>query len=988
MLLFLDAAFCPALFLNSDLPFYQSVLCIHKANMEEAGEEENKGDGEQQDEGTGEQEKNNEHPQTAQFICTTCGAKFSRKYNRDRHFQLSHNNIARVYDCRLCGAVLDSAAKLQEHRKNHEPTTGFQVVNSAFRKKCVLYRKTYTEKMLTLENAFNADKEDLLKLIQYEVGVRRSMRMGLIYHAEFARVSPQFGGAADNIPQAAEEADNNLPSTSADNNLPSTSAYQQTPVSSSDEEEEERERETLGERQKRGEKGKKRKMRKSHFDDAIDVSTTDTESDNNNEGDESEMDNTDHSENEGNTEDNSRENDNTEHVEEEVYEVCLRAPSSSVIQTSDFGQILNNARQFMQNRIDDFVENGSGWRLNQIICADLEIGTCAALNGSCNLVSLKYLKSMDNIKISRDIQKCFLYAISSYFTNSINVVKLKKFIEKHLVVTIPSPVNIAHISKFENDNSHLDFKINVIFEEFWQIYPIHFSKRTSAKHIITLLLYKTLVNGKLVNHYCLVPDVENLLKKKYLCVSGKASYQRSVTCLNCFTKYSAQGNGPKNLQKHYENCIKNKPQAIGIPQPGDVIKFENFAKQFESYFVGFFDFESKHVKEKYECAKCKKVDEEDATICPHKTFVKAVQVPITYSYIILDKYGKVVFHNTYTGKHCAKKFIKELIAIEPTLLEVLSRNEEINMSQQDEESYRAATDCHICGEKMLWSNKVRDHCHITGKYLGAAHKFCNLLRSERKTIPLFAHNLTGYDGHFIIKNAGKVGGITNFRALPYNTEKFRCIELNSYQIKDSLSFLNASLGELMNDLLKNKANTFSIIDQLKLYDKKDTTRKLMILQKGIYPYEYCTSIKKLRQTKHIPEKHHFYSALTNTNVSDADYEHAKKVFAAFNCKDMICYTELYCSIDVGILAEVVMQFRRLVLKNFGLDCTNYISTPQLAFDCMLKSTKVQMELLTDVDMILMVEQNIRGGVSYINQRHCVEKVTENGETQILYVDGE
>jgi len=555
------------------------------------------------------------------FICPTCGAKFTKKYNRDRHFAMSHNNISRAYECRLCGAVLDNTVKLQEHRRTHKPTTGFEEVNSAFRKKCVLYRKTYPEKMNTLENAFIADRDEMFKLIEYEVEQRKSIKLGLIMHAEFARVSPQFGGAAgeDQTAQVAEETLAPAASGEIGAQLPSTSAYQAAGASSSSDEDE---RDVFRERRtKKGEKGKKRRMRKSHHDDSVYVSTTDTEGEDDNA---QEMNDAAGGRDEGaNRTSAGREGDN---LEEELYEVCLRAPTASITHSSNIRQILSSSKQYMQNRIDDFIENGSGWRLNQILCADMEIGNCAPLNGSCNLISLTHLKSIDKIKKSKADQKCFLLAIASYFLKTDNVPKLNKFIAKHLVVNVSSPVKVADIPKFEKDNYHLNFKINVVYEEDEGIYPVYFSKRTRAKYIITLLLYKTKIGDKLYNHYCLIRDVDNFLKQRYKCVSGKYSYEQIITCLNCFSKFKKSACGRSKLERHYEHCIKNKPQAVSVPlsQTDDTIKFKNFVNQFESYYIGFFDFESKHVKEKYECSKCKKVKEGDDTVCTHKTLVVVV----------------------------------------------------------------------------------------------------------------------------------------------------------------------------------------------------------------------------------------------------------------------------------------------------------------------------------------------------------------------------
>ena len=108
----------------------------------------------------------------------------------------------------------------------------------------------------------------------------------------------------------------------------------------------------------------------------------------------------------------------------------------------------------------------------------------------------------------------------------------------------------------------------------------------------------------------------------------------------------------------------------------------------------------------------------------------------------MDKAGSIVYNNTYTGRDCVKRFLEELISIEADLLAVLNANVELNMSAEDEELFATASHCHIC-DIELEDDRVRDHCHVSGRFLGAAHNLCNLGRVERKTIPLFCHNLTG-----------------------------------------------------------------------------------------------------------------------------------------------------------------------------------------------------------------------------------------------------
>ena len=85
----------------------------------------------------------------------------------------------------------------------------------------------------------------------------------------------------------------------------------------------------------------------------------------------------------------------------------------------------------------------------------------------------------------------------------------------------------------------------------------------------------------------------------------------------------------------------------------------------------------------------------------------------------------------------------------------LKFHKKVKMTQKDKKDYENATHCHICkGE--LGEDKVLDHCHLTGKYRGAAHKECNLNYKIPKFFPVIFHNLSGYDAHLFIKNLGTI----------------------------------------------------------------------------------------------------------------------------------------------------------------------------------------------------------------------------------------
>ena len=110
--------------------------------------------------------------------------------------------------------------------------------------------------------------------------------------------------------------------------------------------------------------------------------------------------------------------------------------------------------------------------------------------------------------------------------------------------------------------------------------------------------------------------------------------------------------------------------------------------------------------------------------------------------------------------------------------------------------------------------------------------------------------------------------------------------------------------------------------------------------------------------------------ITPSHISDEDYQHAQKVFEAFGCKNLADYTELYCKLDVLLLADVFESFMDVCLEKYELDPSHYITAPALSWDAMLKMTGVKLELLTDPDMHMFFKEGIRGGVSTIANRYA------------------
>ena len=104
------------------------------------------------------------------------------------------------------------------------------------------------------------------------------------------------------------------------------------------------------------------------------------------------------------------------------------------------------------------------------------------------------------------------------------------------------------------------------------------------------------------------------------------------------------------------------------------------------------------------------------------------------------------------------------------------------------------------------------------------------------------------------------------------------------------------------------------------------------------------------------EKEDFYRHLNMEDITDADYTHGKRVCKVFEIKNLGEYHDLNVQSDTLLLADVFENFRNMCLEIYELDSARFLTVPGLAWEAALKKTKVKLDLLTDIDMLLMVEK--------------------------------
>ena len=106
----------------------------------------------------------------------------------------------------------------------------------------------------------------------------------------------------------------------------------------------------------------------------------------------------------------------------------------------------------------------------------------------------------------------------------------------------------------------------------------------------------------------------------------------------------------------------------------------------------------------------------------------------------------------------------------------------------------------------------------------------------------------------------------------------------------------------------------------------------------------------------------FYSYLNMEGITDADYAHAKRVCKDSEIRNLGKHHDLYAQSDTLLLAEVSEDFWNTCLKIYEHDPAHFLTAPQLAMQAVSKNTKVKSALITDIDMLLMVNKDIRGEI--------------------------
>ena len=428
---------------------------------------------------------------------------------------------------------------------------------------------------------------------------------------------------------------------------------------------------------------------------------------------------------------------------------------------------------------------------------------------------------------------------------------------------------------------------------------------TREKQVILLMIS----NGENW-HYLVVKSLSGLL------TGITSNHKEDFYCLNYFHSYRTKS----KLEEHKKICENpDYCRAEMAANNNNKIKYNQGEKSIKLPFIVYADLECLFEK----MSTCYNNPEESSTTKINQHTPSGYSI---FTHCSFDKSKNKL--NYYRGEDCMKKFCKDLREHVTKIINY-EKKDIIPLTKEEEENYNNQKVCYICKKEFNTSDttesssfehkkhyKVRDHCHYTGKYRGAAHNICNLRYKIPKEIPIIFHNGSTYDFHFIIKELVKEFE-GNFECLGETTEKYITFSVPikkgienknmkiTYRIKfiDSFRFMATSLSKLVDNVTEGihndkYINCKSDISYMKVMDetlifrcfnckrnyKKEINKELietfasthkfcnndlnkfvMLLRKGVYPYEYMDGWDKFNETS-IPNKESFYSNLTMENI--------------------------------------------------------------------------------------------------------------------------
>lgn len=641
------------------------------------------------------------------------------------------------------------------------------------------------------------------------------------------------------------------------------------------------------------------------------------------------------------------------------FQVAFSYRTRNDILVSDFDidEFIADAMARLLSMIDEHqLSGGSGFTVAEISGLEVHCNKLKMLRPKSHIPLPKWLELKRAIVNPKNVdQQCFKHAVlSRHYTGTgkgaVWRARVARYEGLYNFDSISFPTPLSQVKKFARQNN---MSINIYGVDKKHVYPIIVNKARKQNHVDLLYLSR----GK-KTHYTYIRNMSRLVRSQ-VTKHGSAVF----FCVRCLAHFPRQ----VALEAHERSCDGEHLATLVLP-PKEHSLF-NFSKHDACQQIPLFlvcDLE------------CMLLNVDTCGPNPKKSFTNELQrhQPVafgSYLYSNIDTSHVPQLPLGYfdcistSEKQLSRQMFRYFCRVARAAKLVLNADFPIHASQQAKKDHADARDCYVCGRGFSPLNpKVFDHSHYQKEFntRGSCCNSCNLKMRKHRYVVVYFHNLKGYDGHMLIKmlSVRKL----NIRVLAITLEKYLTFTVMIkglvFRFQDSLCMLDDSLQvvseTLSNDCLMELKRNFSP-ELCELLHKK-----------APFPYSFLSCAANLKE-KQFPGAKYFKNDLTGEDVSTEEYQRAREIFEKSGCVTFKDFTMVYLKSDVLLLVDCLIAARTLYWENFKVDMCAFLSLPHLSLQCMLKHTKITLELLDESMMheYDLVRRSLYGGLTFSNVKY-------------------
>ena len=414
--------------------------------------------------------------------------------------------------------------------------------------------------------------------------------------------------------------------------------------------------------------------------------------------------------------------------DDEQIDLAFNSRMTPVYNLNDIGEIVGSMITHMSQQVENPALRESKFVFDRVMRMEISMHRLNLTRGSSYIPLPGWLSRKEAIINPKNLDmKCFKWAVIAalkWREIERNVQRISK-LRRHDDLDwdgINFPVSTRDIKRFESRNG---ISVNVLALD--GKVPYICRKGGDYNRVVNLMIIED--NEK--SHYVAVKSLGRLLSE----MNSKHNTSQHF-CNNCLQGFSEE----HSKDEHCAYCRSNKSVRIEMPTKHPIVEYSNGHHQFKVPFVMYADFES--ILEPIQ----------GAINNSNVSSTRGVNVHTPSGWCLRSKfaYGEVTNPLTqYRGPDCVERFCEHIISEAKTLYTSFPERPMMPLTKSQLKEHKRATKCHICFKEFR-DSKVRDHCHYSGLYRGAAHSSCNLRYKIASYIPVVFHNLAGYDAHLFI----------------------------------------------------------------------------------------------------------------------------------------------------------------------------------------------------------------------------------------------